>query len=354
MSETKLVLALPSKGRIYKPTIEFLQSCGLNVRRENDRQYQAPLTGIEGDVEVLFQRPRDIPKLIEEGGADLGITGFDMFMEAGGDQKADRLAPVFPDERDSDNIPSLPFGGCSLVIAVPENRVDIQTISDLAEYAMARKREGKILRVATEFPNLAKEHLFKYGVSYFESTEVFGAAESAPRRGAADIIADLTSSGVTLSENRLKQITGGTILKSSMSLIASTQSLKDKGKRKLAKQIIDRIEARLNAKSYQQVTANINCEDESKLAAHLTDKLKPEEIALLGQAGPTVAKVLTLKESNDNTPVFSISVQIETNKLDRVIDILRKKGCKNILVNPVSFVFDMERAYRVFEKKVKK
>lgn len=354
MNESKLVIALPSKGRIYNPTIEFLQSCALFVRRENDRQYQSKMTGIDGDVEVLFQRPRDIPKLIEEGGADLGMTGFDMFMEAGGDQKADRMVPVFPDERESAQIPPLPFGACSLVIAVPENRVDIQTISDLAEYAMNQKREGKILRVATEFPNLAKEHLFKYGVSYFEITEVFGAAESAPRRGAADIIADLKSSGVTLSENRLKEITGGTILKSSMSLIASTQTLKDKGKRKLAKMVIDRIEARMNAKKYWMVTANMFSPDENALIQQLSEKLTEEESALMGQVGPTLAKVIPFHKENENESCFSVSIQTESQALDRMVDLFRKKGGKHILVNPVSFVFDAERAYRIFEKKLKK
>lgn len=352
MKEKKLILALPGKGRSYKPTLEFLEKCAFSVKRENERQYQSEMTGIEGDVEVLFQCPRDIPKLIEDGGADLGMTGFDMFMEAGGDQKLDRMAPVFPDDRDYPDIPFLPFGACSLVIAVPENRVDIQTISDLAEYAMSRKREGKILRVATEFPNLTKEHLFKYGVSYFEITEVFGAVESAPGRGAADIIADLKSSGITLSENRLKEITGGTILRSSMSLIASTQTLKDKEKRRIAKQIIDRIEAQMNARKYWLITANVIAKDELSLASLLTDNLKEKESRLLGQAGPTVAKVLALNNPSQAS-VYSVSVQSKTENLDMVVDILRKKGGKNILVTPMSFVFDAERAYRFLEKKIR-
>lgn len=346
-------IALPNKGRLYQDTISFLQKCGLNVRRDNERQYQSRMTGLCSDVEVVFQRALDIPKVTGQGQADLGITGLDIFCEMG--EEASRCLLVFPDVVDESKrqISCLPYGRCALVLAVPDSWVDITSIGDLAELAIKRKREGRMLRVATEFPFLTKNYLFQKNVSYFKIIEVSGAVESAPRMAGADIVSDLMSSGTTLSENRLKLIDGGEIIRSQASLIASLSLQKDASKMALLKQIIDRIEAYLNAEKYYLITANIIIEGKTELdlKKHLVAGISPSQIELLGQKGPTIAKVMNLA---DNNTTWSISIQVKSEDLEKVIFILKKKSGQNILVSPLAFIYDNPgKAFLSLEERLK-
>ena len=353
MKQPILRVALPSKGRLEKETLEFLDGCALRVRRENERQYQARMTGIDEGIEVIFQRAADIPKIVGEGRIDLGITGFDLLWEKGAEAAC---ISVFPDERDENlrKVDSLPYGSCSLVIAIQEHWVHVTNIADLAELAVIHKKRKDILKVATEFPNLTRKFLFDLGVTHFEIIAVSGAAESAPRTKSAAFVSTLKSSGVTLSENRLKEIEGGIIISSGACLIASSQLAKEgrnSTKLELARNFIDRIEAHMIAEDFVLVTANIvvNKPDagEEQLRTVLSEGLTELELKLLGQEGPTVAKVIKISkegkgqsEQNNSYSIYSVSIQVKRENLDKVIAVLRKKSGQNILVSPLNFVFD--------------
>ena len=73
-------MALPSDGELYDSTMEFMQACGLTVSRPNSRRYTGTVPSIPG-VEVLFQRSADVSQKVEEGSAELGITGLDRVLE---------------------------------------------------------------------------------------------------------------------------------------------------------------------------------------------------------------------------------------------------------------------------------
>ena len=81
MNGKNLTIALPNKGRLYEETLKFLDKCALRVRRENERQYDAKMDGLADSIDVVFQRARDIPKVVGEGRIDLGINGFDFLWE---------------------------------------------------------------------------------------------------------------------------------------------------------------------------------------------------------------------------------------------------------------------------------
>lgn len=344
MSNNNLIIALPNKGRLHNQTIDFLKECNLSVSRDNERQYQAKMKGIADGVDVVFQRARDIPKVVSEGRVDLGITGFDIFCETGGEARQGECIPVFPDRRDNPEVGFLPYGGCSLVLAVPDHWVDITSVSDLAELAINRKKEGRMLRVATEFPNLTKTYLFSKGVSYFEIIEVYGAAESTPKMGSADMIADLKSSGITLSENRLKEIAGGEILAGGACLIASKKRLSG-GQNVLAREVIDRIEAHIRARGRYLVTANVVADNEDKLKNRLT--------GLSNQGNLTMTKALNLLDQKEQ--VFSVSIQVEANTIESVVTSLRTKGAGDILVSSLSFIYDNKpKAYPSLRTRLEK
>ena len=93
LGKGSLRLLLPSDGDLYQPTLDFLRGCGLPVRRPNARRYTATVPAIPG-VEVLFQRTADITSKVEDGSAELGITGLDRLLEY---REDDRRAAVLVD-----------------------------------------------------------------------------------------------------------------------------------------------------------------------------------------------------------------------------------------------------------------
>ncbi|MDH5680525.1 MAG: ATP phosphoribosyltransferase, partial [Spirochaetota bacterium] len=70
---SKLKIALPSKGSLGQTSIDFLSECGIHVKRLSDRQYTGSLKGY--DIDVLFQRAEDIPQKVSDGVCHLGVTG---------------------------------------------------------------------------------------------------------------------------------------------------------------------------------------------------------------------------------------------------------------------------------------
>src|SRR5947209_18197318 len=79
-TESGIRLALPGKGALETATLAFLAECGMKVNRSNPRQYLARI-GSMPDLEVVFQRAADIPSLVQDGDATLGITGYDILAE---------------------------------------------------------------------------------------------------------------------------------------------------------------------------------------------------------------------------------------------------------------------------------
>jgi ATP phosphoribosyltransferase len=109
-----------------------------------------------------------------------------------------------------------------VVVAVPACWIDVRAMEDLDEVAIAFRREHqRRMRVATKYVNLTRRHFSYYGISDYRIVESLGATEGTPAAGTAELIVDITSTGTTIRANGLKQIEGGTILKSEANLIES-------------------------------------------------------------------------------------------------------------------------------------
>ena len=185
-------------------------------------------------VTVHFQRGADIGLEVEEGTADLGVTGYDKYLET---RREGGEAAVI--------IEGLDFGHSKLVLGVPDSWIDVESVSDLAELAMEFREEGRDLQVATKYPRSVGRFLLRSGVNYFSLVPSSGTLEVAPTMGYADIIADITSSGTTLRENRLKTIQGGVIMSSEACLVANRRQVaSSEEKLQLATALLERIEAR--------------------------------------------------------------------------------------------------------------
>lgn len=206
-------LAVPSKGHLYEGVVEILKTAGYKVRRASDRQYEATIAG-HPRFHVVFMRPTDIVTQVEEGRCHLGVTGMDLFAERAAESA--RTTVVVPD---------LGYGGCRLVVAVPESWIDVAHIIDLVDLTAEFKASGKTFRVSTKYPALTQAYFRKWGIYYYQLIDSDGALELHPTLGIADVIVDLTSSGITLKDNRLREIEGGTVLDSASCLIGHAPSL---------------------------------------------------------------------------------------------------------------------------------
>ena len=207
-------LALPSKGHLYDGIVEILRTAGYKVRRASDRQYEAIIAG-HPRFHVVFMRPTDIVAQVHEGRCHLGVTGYDVFAERAGE--ADGARVITKD---------LGYGGCRLVVAVPESWIDVTHALDLVELAAEFRDAGKTFRVSTKYPALTREFFRGRGLYHYQVIDSDGALELHPSLGIADIIVDLTSSGTTLKDNRLREIEGGTVLESASCLIGHAPALR--------------------------------------------------------------------------------------------------------------------------------
>ena len=319
-----LRLAIPSDGALYEPTLMFLRACGIGVARSNSRRYTAEIPALPG-VTVLFQRGADITLKVEEGSADMGIVGRDRLLEMrreGGDTSV--------------VIESLGFGHCELVLGVPDAWIDVVSLADLADLAMEFRQQGGDLRIATKYPRLVGRFLLSNGVNYFSLVHSSGTLEAAPAMGYADIIADLSSSGVTMRENRLKLISGGSILSSEACLISNKSALAaDRAKLDGGRVLVEMVEAYLHAQEFYSVTANMRGETPEELARYVL-----EQADIAGLRGPTISKVY----ASDSDGWFSVTVVVGKATLITAVDQLRSAGGDSVTVSQPSYVFRSESA----------
>jgi ATP phosphoribosyltransferase len=245
MTDTPLVLAVPSKGRLQENASAFFARAGLPLQQgRGARDYRGTIAGLPG-VEVLFLSASEIVAQLASGGAHLGVTGEDLVREAVPD--ADALVEL---------LTPLGFGGANVVVAVPQAWIDVRTMADLDEVAEdLRARHGRKMRVATKYINLTRRFFAAAGVSDYRIVESLGATEGAPGSGAAELIVDITTTGATLAANALKVLDDGVILRSEANLVAGLRAEWSPTARAAARTILTRISAEEAARTTREVRA---------------------------------------------------------------------------------------------------
>src|SRR5438309_3941724 len=268
--EQEVRLALPGKGALEASTLSFLAECGMKVNRSNPRQYLARIASMPG-LEVVFQRAADIPMLVLNGDATLGITGYDILAEHLGysDDEivdGDNGEDIIVLERNLD------YGACRLVVAVTETWIDVSTCADLwhlAGYYSTHKRRA--LRIATKYPTLTGQFLRLHGITHCKIISPHGALEAAPLTETADLIVDLTETGTTLRENHLKLLEDGIVLRSQACLIGNTRLLwENKQALSLASIMLELIEARKQARNRSILTAHLQTKTQEEMRDNFT------------------------------------------------------------------------------------
>ena len=315
-------LALPSKGHLYEGIVEILKTAGYKVRRASDRQYEAIIAG-QPRFHVVFMRPADIVTQVQEGRCHLGVTGMDVYAERAAE--ASRTIVVSTD---------LGYAGCRLVVAVPESWIDVGHVIDLVDLTSEFKASGRTFRVSTKYPALTQTHFRRWGIYYYQFVDSEGALELHPSLGIADIIVDLTSSGTTLKDNRLREIEQGTVLESAACLIGHAPGLSalaeegEAGPLALILDAIDGVKASEGMLHLEVVgsPAEPGPETAATVAAYLRDR-GAQHIArgeIWGDRGE---------------PGWRVTAQIAANKLTACQRELFRLGASRVVGLPARFVF---------------
>ena len=201
-----LMVALP-KGRLCELSIGLFENMGINCDKIKDPSRKLIVTEEENKIRFFFVKPADVPTYVEYGAADIGIAGKDTLLEEG---------------RNLYEVLDLGFAACKMVVAgLPEMKNELGHINNM--------------RVATKYPNIAREY---FEQKYKQSVEVIklnGSIELAPLVGLSEVIVDLVETGRTLKENGLVVL--DTITDISARLVVNRVSMKMEGE--IIKRIID-------------------------------------------------------------------------------------------------------------------
>ncbi len=206
-----ITIGLPSKGRLKVKAVDFFNNKGLKVLQSNkERNYFAKIDN-KSNLQIIYLHAKEIIQRLGDGTLDVGISGLDLLNES--------------EKNLQDKISikkNLNFGNASLVVAVPSDWIDVQTVADLEEVAFdIRSKRNTRLRVATKYPNLTNNFLISKGVTQYKLISSLGATETYPFIGSSEIITDITSTGKTLEDNNLRVLKDGLILKSTACLFIS-------------------------------------------------------------------------------------------------------------------------------------
>jgi ATP phosphoribosyltransferase len=232
----RLVISVPSKGRLQEQTIAVFERAGLRLRqRGGARAYRGTLEETES-VDVLFLSAAEITERLAEGAIHLGVTGEDLVQEhvPSPEAKVALLAP-------------LGFGNADVVVAVPSVWLDVNTMADLEECSSALYMKGTCMRVATKYANLTRRFFSERGLEDYCIVGSGGATEGAPAAGRAEIIVDITTTGATLAANALKTLKDGRILRSEAHLVASLKAHWNQSNLEIARWILQRVVAKESA-----------------------------------------------------------------------------------------------------------
>ncbi|MCK4861330.1 MAG: ATP phosphoribosyltransferase [Rhodobacteraceae bacterium] len=214
-----LKLGLPSKGRLQELTIDWFAERGITIERTGSgREYAGRVVGFD-DIELVLLSAGEIPKELAAGRIHLGVTGQDLVHEK---------IPGWQDK--ITELTEMGFGHADLILAVPSNWLDVESIDDFDAVAAAfRAKHGYRLRIATKYHNLVREFLRGHGVADYQLVDSQGATEGTVKNLTAEAVADITSSGDTLVANHLKILPDGLILKSQATLFRSNVADWDEG-----------------------------------------------------------------------------------------------------------------------------
>ena len=166
-----------AKGRLAKKSMKLFEQIGVTCEEMKDESSRR-LIFVNEELKYRFflAKAPDVPTYVEYGAADIGIVGRDTVLEEG---------------RQLYEVLDLGFGKCRMGVAGPESAKELL-------------RHHELIRVATKYPNIAKDYFYNRKHQTVEIIKLNGSIELAPIVGLSEVIVDIVETGSTLKENGLK------------------------------------------------------------------------------------------------------------------------------------------------------
>lgn len=278
-------IAIP-KGSLEEQTLQLFKQADLEIKKI-DREYN-PTIKDPRIRKVKILRPQEIPKYVEEGYFDIGISGKDWVMESESDVVD--IADMFYSKRGE--------GTVKIVVAVPIFK-DIKSAKDI--------KAGS--KVSTEYPKLTKKFFDNIGIPV-DIRYSYGATEAKVPE-LVDVVVDLTETGSTLQRNGLKIV--DIILESNTKIVANKKSWADPIKRKEIEEIKTLLLAVLDARGKVYIIMNVH-----------DDKLDDVVGILPAMKRPTIAKLY-------KSDYYAVETVVSKDEINIIIPKLKSLGAEDIL-----------------------
>ena len=173
-----LTVAL-TKGRLANKTMEMFEKAGITCEEMKDKDSRKLIfTNEELKMKFFLAKGPDVPTYVEYGAADIGIVGKDTILEEG---------------RKLYEVMDLGFGKCKMCVCGPESAREVL-------------ENNQLIRVATKYPNIAKDYFFNRKHQTVDLIKLNGSIELAPIVGLSEVIVDIVETGSTLNERIRKLI----------------------------------------------------------------------------------------------------------------------------------------------------
>ncbi|HLV30176.1 MAG TPA: ATP phosphoribosyltransferase [Chitinispirillaceae bacterium] len=284
----KLSLGLP-KGSLENPTIELFKKAGFHIRK-SERSYYPSCD--DSELDLILMRPQEIPRYVEQGILDAGITGQDWTEE--------NMADVI--EVTELHYSKATRQKCRWVLAVPED----------SNFKNAQDLNGK--RIATELVATTTRFFQKKNIPVNVEFS-WGATEVKPPR-LVDAIVDITETGSSLRANRLRII--DTIMETCTVIIANKKAWKDENKKRKLSNLKLLLQGTLDAEEYVGLKCNVKESDIENIINVLPSLHNPTISHLYDKEWLAVETILPF------------------NQVKHVIPRLKHNGASGIVEYPVS------------------
>ena len=166
-----------AKGRLAKKTLKLLEKIGITCEEMKDPDTRK-LIFVNEELKVKFflAKATDVPTYVEYGAADIGVVGRDTILEEG---------------RNLFEVMDLGYGKCKMCVCGPESARELL-------------KNNELIRVASKYPNIAKDYFYNVRHQTVEMIKLNGSIELAPIVGLSEVIVDIVETGATLRENGLE------------------------------------------------------------------------------------------------------------------------------------------------------
>jgi ATP phosphoribosyltransferase len=165
-----------AKGRLAKKSLEMFEKIGITCEEMKDEKTRK-LIFVNEELKLKFflAKAGDVPTYVEYGAADIGVVGKDTILEEG---------------RKLYEVMDLGFGKCKMCVCGPESAKELL-------------KHHEMIRVASKYPNIAKDYFYNKKHQTVEIIKLNGSVELAPIVNLSEVIVDIVETGSTLRENGL-------------------------------------------------------------------------------------------------------------------------------------------------------